>query len=77
MVAEKSGKRKRNYTTARQQALVDNIPTSKTLAEAAIKAGYPAIGNMVVVVDIPRPPRVIDVETGGNGKPPSDNNDHD
>jgi hypothetical protein len=32
---------------------------------------------MVVVVDIPRPPKVIDVETGGNGKPPSDNNDHD
>ena len=42
MAAKKSGKRKRNYTTARQQALVDNIPTSKTLAEAAIKAGYPA-----------------------------------
>jgi hypothetical protein len=42
MAAEKSGKRQRNYTTARQQALVDNIPTSKTLAEAAIKAGYPA-----------------------------------
>jgi hypothetical protein len=42
MAAEKSGKRKRNYTTARQQALVDNIPTSKTFAEAAIKAGYPA-----------------------------------
>jgi hypothetical protein len=42
MAAKKSGKRQRNYTTARQQALVDNIPTSKTLAEAAIKAGYPA-----------------------------------
>jgi hypothetical protein len=42
MAAKKSGKGKRNYTTARQQALVDNIPTSKTLAEAAIKAGYPA-----------------------------------
>jgi hypothetical protein len=41
MAAKKSGKRQRNYTTARQQALVANIPTSKTLAEAAIKAGYP------------------------------------
>ena len=42
MAAAKSGKKKRNYTTARQRALVANIPTSKTLAEAAIKAGYPA-----------------------------------
>lgn len=42
MAAKKSGRGKRNYTTARQQALVENIPTSKTLAEAAIKAGYPA-----------------------------------
>jgi hypothetical protein len=165
MAAKKSGRRKRNYTTARQQALVENIPTSKTLAEAAIKAGYPAknarqsafqalqgirgrvpdlmdqlglseqvlidkhlrrhlnakrthyfqkdgrvkdsrktdaleiqskaldmafqlhgsyaprepkeaeqYGIKVVVIDIPRPPRMIDVETGGNGKPPTDNN---
>ena len=38
-------------------------------------------GIKVVVVDIPRPPRLpIDVmppETGGNGKPPSDNNGHE
>jgi hypothetical protein len=38
-------------------------------------------GIKVVVVDIPRPPRnAIDVtppETGGNGKPRSDNNGHD
>jgi hypothetical protein len=38
-------------------------------------------GIKVVVVDIPRPPRnAIDVrppETGGNGKPPSDNHGHD
>ena len=38
-------------------------------------------GIKVVVVDIPRPPRnAIDVtppETGGNGKPLSDNNGHD
>ncbi len=38
-------------------------------------------GTKVVVVDIPRPPRnAIDVtppETGGNGKPSSDNNGHD
>ncbi len=39
---KKSGAKKRDYTTVRQQALVDNIPTSKTHAEAAIKAGYPA-----------------------------------
>jgi hypothetical protein len=164
MAEKRSGKRKRNYTTARQQALVDNIPTSKTFAEAAIKAGYPAknarqsafqalqgmrgrvpdlmdqlglseqvlidkhlrrhlnakrthyfqkdgkvrdsrktdaleiqskaldmafqlqgsyaprdpkeaeqFGIKVVVIDIPRPPKMIDV-TGGNGKPPTDNN---
>jgi hypothetical protein len=34
-------------------------------------------GIKVVVVDIPRPPKMIDVETGGYGKPPSDNNGHD
>ena len=38
-------------------------------------------GIKVVVVDIPRPPRntinVTPPETGGNGKPPSDNNGHD
>jgi hypothetical protein len=38
-------------------------------------------GIKVVVVDIPRPPRkAIDVTppvTGGNGKPPTDNNGHD
>jgi hypothetical protein len=27
-----------------------------------------------VVVDIPRRPKMIDAETGGNGEPPSDNN---
>jgi hypothetical protein len=37
-------------------------------------------GNMVVVVDIPRPPKhhpAIDVEPSGNGKSPTDNNGHD
>jgi hypothetical protein len=38
-------------------------------------------GIKVVVVDIPRPPRnAIDMTprvTGGNGKPPSDDNGHD
>jgi hypothetical protein len=37
-------------------------------------------GNMVVVVDIPRPPKhhpAIDVEPSGNGKPPTDNNGED
>ena len=34
-------------------------------------------GIRVVVVDIPRPPKLIDVKTGGNGEAPSDNNDED
>jgi hypothetical protein len=37
-------------------------------------------GNMVVVVDIPRPPKhhpAIDVQPSGNGKSPTDNNGHD
>jgi hypothetical protein len=37
-------------------------------------------GIKVVVVDIPRPPKLhpaIDVQPSGNGKPPSDNNGHD
>jgi hypothetical protein len=37
-------------------------------------------GNMVVVVDIPRPPKhhpAIDVQPSGNGKSPTDNNGRD
>ena len=37
-------------------------------------------GIKVVVLDMPRPPKhhpTIDVQPSGNGKPPSDDNDHD
>ena len=39
--SKKSELKKRDYTTVRQQALIKNIPTSKTHSEAAVKAGYP------------------------------------
>jgi hypothetical protein len=45
MVAEKSGKKHLGKNgqdwTQRQKTLIKNIPTSKTHAEAAVKAGYP------------------------------------
>lgn len=55
---------------------------------ANIDETSPFRGN-VIIVDIPRPPKVIDAgsnghkppeeewSAGGNGKPPSDNNGHD
>jgi hypothetical protein len=45
MAAEKSGKKHLGKNgqdwTQRQKTLIKNIPTSKTHAEAAVKAGYP------------------------------------